>query len=149
MPRWTGLHRSIVEKNYDHVEWWLRVLPLWEVMLPSPFEDRADRAVQDSWRQQAVGMPVQVRRCSSLAGFVIALRRLCLVCFFGWSLYWSSGVCVYIVVAVVGLCVYSRSAASEEEKGQPKGVTALHLLAGRPIPGLRGRAIFDDVLAKA
>ncbi len=55
------MHQAIIEQRMSDVEWWLRILPAWEVMLPSPYEDRADRAVQGSRRQQAVGMPVRQR----------------------------------------------------------------------------------------
>jgi hypothetical protein len=48
MSVWGSLHQAIVARNEGNVEWWLRILPPWEVMLPSPSEDRADRAVQGS-----------------------------------------------------------------------------------------------------
>jgi hypothetical protein len=72
-PRWTALHQAIVERKADDVEWWLRILPDWEVMLPSPYEDRADRAVQGSRRQQAVGMPVRLSRQFRGVGAVVLM----------------------------------------------------------------------------
>ena len=35
------------------------------------------------------------------------------------------------------------------EDRKPEGATALHLLAGRPLPGDRGKQLFRAVLAKA
>lgn len=70
---WGSLHQAIIERRMSDVEWWLRILPAWEVMLPSPSEDRADRAVQGSRRQQAVGMPVRLSRQFRGVGAVVQM----------------------------------------------------------------------------
>jgi hypothetical protein len=70
---WGSLHQSIIDRRMDDVEWWLRILPDWEVMLPSPAEDRANRAVQGSRRQQAVSMPVRLSRQFRGVGAVVQM----------------------------------------------------------------------------
>jgi hypothetical protein len=119
-------------------------MPEWEIIMTTPpnadlgnantqARQQADRAGRGTRRQQVGRFCDGVSSRASRLVFVYGVSSL------------PSGWCVYF-----GYRAFVRKSIHWlSEERMPRSSTALHLLAGRPMGGARGQAIFRTVLEKA